>query len=53
MKYEICYGNCDGEIIEIDTAEELLEDVKDFIEEYSKSEYGNKFGSIRITLDKN
>lgn len=52
MKYEICYDDCDGEILEIDTAEELIEDVKNFIEEYSKSDYGSKYGCVRITLEK-
>lgn len=46
--YEICYETCDGEIFKCDTAEELLEDVKRFIEDHSFE----KNGCVRITLDK-
>lgn len=48
MIYEICYETCDGEIFKCDTAEELLEDVKSFIENHSSE----KNGCIRITVDK-
>ena len=50
MKYEICYGTCDGEVFEVDSAQELIEDVKDFIKNYSPSNCND--GCIRITVDK-
>lgn len=50
MKYEICYGTCDGEVFEAETAQELIEDVKEFIKNYSSPDY--KDGCIRITVDK-
>ena len=49
MKYEICYENCDGEVFDVETKEELIEDVKDCIENYSEN-YLN--GCVRITIEK-